>query len=102
MSSLVSCALASHRFIVPFGLPGRSERERIWRRVFPGGVPTEGLDAARLARLNLSGALIHAVALQASFTAAAQDGPVTMDIVTDAARTELRKADRSTNEVESI
>ena len=90
------------RFIVPFGLPSRSERERIWRRVFPGGVPTEGLDAARLARLNLSGALIHAVALQASFTAAAQDGAVTMDIVTDAARTELRKADRSTNEVESI
>jgi len=90
------------RFIVPLALPGRSERERIWRRVFPAGVPTEGLDTARLARLNLSGALIHAVALQASFTAAAQDGPVTMDIVLDAARTELRKADRSTNEVESI
>ena len=90
------------RFIVPFALPGRPERERIWCRVFPAGVPTEGLDTARLARLNLSGALIHAVALQASFTAAAQDGPVTMDVVTDAARTELRKADRSTNEVESI
>jgi hypothetical protein len=90
------------RFIVPFAFPGRSERERIWQRVFPGGVPTAGLDATRLARLNLSGALIHAVALQASFTAAAEGGPVTMDMVLGAARTELRKADRSTNEVEAV
>lgn len=90
------------RFIVPFALPNRSEREQMWRRVFPARVPTAGLDEQRLARLSLSGALIHAIALNASFAAAATGGPVTMEHVLEAARTELRKADRSVGEVATV
>ncbi|GAA0984528.1 ATP-binding protein [Acrocarpospora macrocephala] len=90
------------RFIVPFALPAAAERERIWAGAFPGGVPMEGLDVPLLARLNLSGALIHAIALHASFSAAAAGTPVTMPLVLAAARRELRKADRPTNEVESL
>jgi len=90
------------RFIVPFALPSRSERERIWRQIFPPEVPVDGIDPARLAQLTLSGALIHAIALHASFSAAAAGTPVTMDLVLDASRVELRKADRSTSEVEAV
>ena len=90
------------RFIVPFVLPGPPERERIWAGAFPTRVPTDGLDARRLARLNLSGALITSIALHASFSAASAGSAVTMDVVLDAARMELRKAERPTNEVESV
>jgi ATPase family associated with various cellular activities (AAA) len=90
------------RFIVPFVLPGQVERERIWASAFPSRVPTADLDHHRLARLNLSGAVIHSVAMHAAFAAAAAASPVTMDIVLGAARVELRKAERPTNEVESV
>jgi SpoVK/Ycf46/Vps4 family AAA+-type ATPase len=101
-SALDSAFTRRLRFIVPFVLPGPLERERIWAGVFPAQVPTDGLDARRLARLNLSGALIQSIALDASFFAASAGSPVTMDVVLDAARMELRKAERSTNEVESV
>ncbi|MBK5248034.1 MAG: ATP-binding protein [Actinomycetales bacterium] len=90
------------RFIVPFVLPGPPERERIWAAAFPPQVPTDGLDPRRLARLDLSGALIHSIALHAAFFAATQGRAVAMEHVLDAARLELRKADRSTNEVEAV
>ena len=101
-SALDSAFLRRLRFIVPFALPSRSERERIWRQVFPPEVPVDGIDPARLGRLSLSGALIHSIALHASFSAAAAGTPVTMGLVLDATRVELRKADRSTNEVEAV
>jgi hypothetical protein len=90
------------RFIVPFTLPARPEREQIWGRAFPDRVPLDGVDASRLARLSISGALIHSIAMHASFLAAAAGTPVTMDLVLDAARVELRKADRPTNEVDAV
>ena len=101
-SALDSAFTRRLRFIVPFALPSRSERERIWRQVFPPEVPVDGIDPARLGRLSLSGALIHSIALHASFSAAAAGTPVTMGLVLDATRVELRKADRSTNEVEAV
>lgn len=101
-SALDSAFTRRLRFIVPFALPSRTERERIWRQVFPPDVPVDGLDAARLGRLTLSGALIQAVALHASFSAAAAGTPVTMGLVLDAARIELRKAARSPSEAEAV
>ena len=64
-SALDSAFTRRLRFIVPFALPSRSERERIWRQVFPPEVPVDGIDPARLGRLSLSGALIHSIALHA-------------------------------------
>jgi SpoVK/Ycf46/Vps4 family AAA+-type ATPase len=90
------------RFIVPFALPGQGERERMWRRAFPPQVPLDGVDPVRLSRLNLSGALIHSIALHASFLAADAASPVTLTTVLDAARTELRKLERPTNDVDSL
>jgi hypothetical protein len=87
-------------FIVNFPFPGVEERRRIWARVFPDDVPREPLDLARLARLNLTGGNVHNVALTAAFMAAHRGAKVSMPLVLEAARMELRKLDRPVNEAE--
>ncbi|WP_374943174.1 ATP-binding protein [Sphingomonas sp.] len=88
------------RFIVDFPYPDVEERRRIWARALPAAAPVEALDVARLAQLDLSGGDIHAVALGASFDAAAAGTPVTMDHLFEAARRELRKLDRPVAEAD--
>jgi hypothetical protein len=58
------------RFIIEFAFPDRGQREALWRRAFPGGTPTAGLDLSRLAGLNVSGAAIRSIALHAAILAA--------------------------------
>jgi len=81
--------------------PGQAERERIWASAFPAGVPTDDLDVRLLAQLNISGALIHSIALQASSVAASTGSIVTTDSVLEVARREMRKLDRPINQPES-
>jgi SpoVK/Ycf46/Vps4 family AAA+-type ATPase len=86
------------RFIVNFPFPGPLERRVIWERVFPHRTPTEGLDFERLAKLPLTGGSVHNVALSAAFLAAKRGEPVTMPLVFQAARTELRKIEKPVHE----
>lgn len=86
------------RFIVNFPVPAAAQRKVIWQKVFPPETRTEGLDYDRLARLNLTGGLIHNVALNAAFLAAQNDTAVTLPLVLIAARAEFRKLDRPINE----
>jgi hypothetical protein len=88
------------RFIVPFNFPSPDERRALWEKVFPEATPVEGLEPERLARLSLTGAGIHNVALQAAFLAASEGGAVTMPLIMRAARAEFRKMDRPLNEAE--
>jgi hypothetical protein len=88
------------RFIVTFPFPGPSERRAIWERVFPPKTPIDGLDFARLARLNVTGGHIHNIALNAAFRAAQSGTPVTMAFVLDSARNEFRKLERPVNEAD--
>jgi len=89
------------RFIVEFPFPGSGERREIWRRVFPPGTPTEGLDYDRLARVNLSGGNIRNIALAAAFLAAEAGHPVTMRELLTATRRELAKLNRPLAEAET-
>jgi SpoVK/Ycf46/Vps4 family AAA+-type ATPase len=94
------------RFVIPFPFPGPEERERIWRGVFPAepggaGAPrryrvpgVDRLDTPALARPALTGGQIRNIALDAAFLAAAGDGVVTMELLREAARAELRKGGR--------
>jgi len=86
------------RFIVNFPYPGPAERRRIWERAFPPGAPLRAVDFDRLAQLDLTGGNIHGIAINAAFMAAAAGTPVTMDLLLDACRIELRKLDRPVNE----
>ncbi len=88
------------RFKVNFQFPGVKERKLIWQKVLPAQTPKEALDYDRLARLNITGGNTHSIALNAAFLAAQAGKPVSMPILFEAARTELRKLDKPINEAE--
>lgn len=82
------------RFVVAFPFPDAPQRAEIWRRVFPAATPTQGLDAEKLARLNVAGGNIRNIALGAAFLAAEEGGPVRMEHLLGAARAELTKIEK--------
>jgi hypothetical protein len=98
--SLDTAFMRRLRFIIDFPFPGVAERKGIWQRAFPAATPTSGLDYDHLARLNLTGGSIHNITLNAAFLAAQAGTPVTMPLVLNAARTELRKLERPVNEAD--
>jgi len=103
-SSLDQAFMRRLRFIVNFPFPGLPERKEMWRKVFPSDVPKAvELDYERLARFNLTGGSIQNIALNAAFLAAAQPDPdakVSLPLIFDAIRSELRKLDKPVNEAE--
>ena len=94
------------RFIINFPFPAAVQRERIWRNIFPSTMDAaegpgrsrvpgvDALDMAALARPGLTGGQIRNVAVNGTFLAVAGDGVVTMELLRDAAREELRKGGR--------
>ena len=99
-SALDAAFMRRLRFVVNFPVPTTPERKQIWEKAFPQEAPTEDLDFDRLARMNLTGGHIHAIALNASFLAASTNQSVTMPVVLEAVRTELRKLERPINEAD--
>jgi predicted nucleic acid-binding protein len=88
------------RFVVNLPFPSIKERRLIWQKAFPAEMPRKDLDFDRLARLSLSGGNIHSIALNAAFIAAQNGQTVTMPILMNAARAELKKLDKSFSETE--
>jgi len=82
------------RFMVSFPFPGRKARERIWARIFPEQTPTEDLDMAKLAQLNITGGSIYNIALQAAFIAADENRSVAMPHLLQAVRSEYAKLEK--------
>lgn len=99
-SALDKAFLRRLRFIVQFPFPDAAQRAEIWRRIFPIQTPTEGLDAAKLARLNLAGGNIRNIALNATFLAADAGEEVRMTHLLSAARSEYAKLEKSLTDVE--
>jgi len=88
------------RFVVEFPFPDPAQRRELWRRAFPPGTPTEGLDWERLARLGVAGGHIRNIALGAAFLAADGNEPVRMAHVQRAARAEYAKLRKPCTELE--
>jgi SpoVK/Ycf46/Vps4 family AAA+-type ATPase len=99
-SSLDAAFLRRLRFIVQFPFPDAEQRAEIWRRVFPTGTPTKGLDILKLAKLNIPGGNIRNVALNAAFLAAEAGQEIWMSHIYDAAKTEYAKLERPLAEAE--
>jgi ATP-dependent 26S proteasome regulatory subunit len=93
-SALDTAFLRRIRFVVQFPFPDIAQRAEIWRRIFPAATPTEGLDIARLARLNIAGGNIRNIALHAAFLAAGEGAPVRMAHLLQAARGECDKLEK--------
>jgi len=98
--ALDSAFLRRIRFVVQFPFPDTAQRAEIWRRVFPADTPTDGLDIARLARLNIAGGNIRNIAIYAAFLAADAHEPVRMSHLLRAARVEYAKLERPLTEAE--
>ncbi|MGK4004460.1 ATP-binding protein [Sorangium sp. So ce1036] len=79
------------QFVVEFPFPDATQRERIWRAVFPPQTPIDGVDPRRLARLAVAGGNIKNIARNAAYLAAAQDRPVGMQHLLEATRLEYTK-----------
>lgn len=100
-SALDQAFMRRLRFILNFQFPAAAQRADIWRKVFPTATPIGELDYAHLARFNLTGGSIHNIALNAAFLAAGdRDKTVTMPLILDAIRSEMRKLDKPVNEAE--
>jgi len=99
-SALDTAFLRRLRFVVQFPFPDAAQRAEIWRRAFPASTPTEGLDVAKLARLNVAGGNIRNIALNAAFLAADAGEPVRMSHLREAAKSEYIKLERTLTEVE--
>jgi hypothetical protein len=98
--ALDSAFMRRLRFVVKFPLPGPAERARIWAGAFPKTVAVGELDHARLARLSVTGGVIHNIALGAAFRAAGRGRAVSLDDILDAARAEYAKMDRPLGEID--
>jgi hypothetical protein len=98
--ALDSAFLRRIRYVVTFPFPDAGQRAEIWRRAFPPAAPTEGLDAAKLARLSIAGGNIRNIALNGAFLAAAAGEPVRMAHLLRAARQEFAKLERPLGESE--
>ncbi len=99
-SALDPAFLRRIRFVVTFPFPEMAQRADIWRRVFPGSTPTEGLDHDKLARLGVAGGNIRNIALNAAFLAAEAGEPVRMHHLAHAARSEFAKIEKPLPESE--
>ena len=99
-TSLDAAFLRRLRFVINFPFPGPAERVAIWKNAFPPKTPLAALDYQRLARLNLTGGSIHNIALNTAFLAAGRGVDVSMPLLLEAARTELRKLEKPVNEAD--
>jgi len=82
------------RFVVHFPFPDHTQRSNIWRGIFPAGMPTNGIDYDKLARLNIAGGQIRNIALHAAFLAAGEEQPVGMAHLLRAAHGEYVKLEK--------
>ena len=98
--SLDSAFLRRLRFVINFPLPAPAQRERIWRGIFPQQTPLGEIDWERLARFNLSGGSIQNIALNAAFLAARAGQEVSMPLLLEAIRNELRKLEKPVSEAD--
>jgi DNA replication protein DnaC len=99
-SALDTGFLRRLRFIVQFPFPGPAERRAIWKNAFPEQTPVDVLDLDRLATLPIAGGSVHNIALDAAFIAAQRNTKVSMPIVLEAAKTEMRKLGKQANEAD--
>lgn len=99
-SSLDQAFLRRIRFVIQFPFPDATQREEIWRRIFPKETPTEGLNYGKLAKLNVAGGNIRNIALNSAFIAADANEPVMMKHILEAAKSEYVKLERPLTDVE--
>lgn len=98
--SIDTAFLRRIRFVIKYSFPDASQREEIWRRIFPKDTPTQELDYTKLAKLNVAGGNIRNIALNAAFLAADAGEAVGMKHLKSAAQSEYVKLERTLTDAE--
>lgn len=94
-SAMDTAFLRRLRFIVEFPFPDATHRRAIWALALPASVPgAASLDLDRLAELPATGGMIHNIAMNAAFLAAARGSDLDIDVVLAAVRDEFSKLQR--------
>jgi len=93
--SIDDAFLRRMQFIVDFPFPDKALRQRIWTSIFPEAMPRQALDCEKLAQLSVAGGNIASIARNGAYLAAADDAPVTMAHLLQAARLEYAKLGRT-------
>lgn len=99
-SSLDQAFLRRIRFVIQFPFPDATQREEIWRRIYPKQTPTEGLNYPKLAKLNVAGGNIRNIALNSAFIAADANEPIMMKHILEASKSEYMKLERPLTDME--
>ena len=88
------------QFVVDFPFPDEEERLKIWKVLFPPGVPREtNIDFKSFAdRFKLTGGSIRNIIIGAAFLAASQKRPVSTQHILHSLRREMQKMGRLINE----
>ncbi|MCL1977319.1 MAG: ATP-binding protein [Candidatus Bathyarchaeota archaeon] len=82
------------KFIINFPFPDEKSRLEIWQRIFPTKTPTNNLNFAQLAKLNIAGGNIRNIALYSAFLAANQNTPINMQHIKRATQIEYIKMEK--------
>jgi hypothetical protein len=91
-SAMDTAFLRRLRFVIEFPFPDTPQRRAIWALALPESLPgAAGLDLDGLAGLPANGGMIHNIAMNAAFLAAAQRVDLNMDMVLAAVRDEFTK-----------
>ncbi len=94
-SALDEAFMRRIRFMVQFSFPNIKHRQNLWQQLFPKQAPKENLDFSKLARLSLTGGSIRNIVLQAAFTAASCEQPISMAHILSACRHEFDKTEKT-------
>ncbi|MCL2643236.1 MAG: ATP-binding protein [Candidatus Bathyarchaeota archaeon] len=82
------------KFIINFPFPDEKSRLEIWKNIYPKKTPTNNLNFAQLAKLNIAGGNIQNIALHSAFIAANQNTPINMQHIKQATQTEYTKIEK--------
>ena len=99
-AALDNAFLRRLRFIVEFPFPGPDDRRSIWERVFPQAASLADVDPGALSRLEITGANIRSIAVNAAFLAAHDGSPITMPHLMRSAAREYAKLSRPVSSAE--
>ncbi|WP_441237658.1 ATP-binding protein [Bradyrhizobium sp. 930_D9_N1_4] len=92
-SALDRAFLRRIRYVIQFPYPDSAAREKLWRMQFPADAPLGEIDFSSLARLQLTGGNIRAIALNAAFLGA-DGGRIEQEAINAAVRAEFSKLER--------
>jgi hypothetical protein len=89
------------RFVVHFPFPDQTQREAIWRNVFPARAPMHAVDYGKLARLSITGGSIRNIAINAAFRAAERQEHISMAHLLQSAHHDADKRERPLSAAET-